>query len=307
MTPASPRASQHGQGAVELVAALPVLLLLVLSVLQFSLVFTAKTTLDQALFRGVRAATLNHGSLTSLRIGAAQALAALYPNGNAGAAGYAQALAQATVEVNLPTRLHLVVLNPTAAAMRAWEGPYDDQGQRVQEIPQTHLIDTTRAIKGGETLQAANLLSVQATWCQPLVVPLVNTVIAHLMGSLVSGWDASCYAQGGMPLIAQSTQLMQSTLYPGNVQAALGTGRGAQGGTGWDGQGSADNGGSLGGQPLGGGGSGGSAGTGGGSDAPPDHFCIGAGGVVQTCVGTATGAGSPTAAGNPGAASGSGA
>ena len=69
-----PARLQHGQGAVELFVALPVLLLLTLSVLQFSLVFTAKNTLDQALFRGVRAATLDHGSLSALRTGAAQAL-----------------------------------------------------------------------------------------------------------------------------------------------------------------------------------------------------------------------------------------
>lgn len=206
---------------MELVAALPVLLVLVLvlSVLQFSLVFTAKSTLDQALFRGVRAATLDHGSLSALRTGAAQALAALYPNGQAGAAGYAQALARAMGAVNDPVRLRLVVRNPTAAAIRAWDGPYDDQGQRVTEIPQAHLIDTTTGPRGGESLQAANLLSVQATWCQPLVVPFINAVIAHLMAPLASGWDAACYAQGGLPLLAQSTQLMQSTLYPQNIQA----------------------------------------------------------------------------------------
>ncbi|MBN8776988.1 TadE/TadG family type IV pilus assembly protein, partial [Thiomonas arsenitoxydans] len=296
--------------------ALPVLLLLTLSVLQFSLVFTAKNTLDQALFRGVRAATLDHGSLSALRSGAAQALAALYPNAQSGAAGDAQALAQAEAELALPNRFQVVVLNPTAAAIGAWDGPYDDQGRSVQEIPQAHLIDTATGPKGGETLQAANLLSVQGRWCQPLIVPFINTVIQQLMAPLASGWNAACYAQGGMPLIAQSTQLMQSSLYPANIQAALGAGQGAAGGAGAGGGGGGGGatGGGAGGPPTGGGtgggGSGGSTGgtgNGGGSDAPPDHFCIGAGGVVQTGAGTATGAGSPTAAGNPGAASGSGA
>ena len=204
----------RGQGAVELLVALPSLLLLVLSVLQFSLVFTAKSTLDQAMFRGVRAATLDHGSLSALRTGAAQALAALYPNGQSGAGGYALALAKAQAALALPSQFQVVVLNPTAAAMAAWDGPYLDQGQQVREIPQAHLIDTTLGSKGGETLQSANLLSVQGRWCQPLIVPFVNTVIAHLMAPLASGWDAACYAQGGIPLIAQSTQLMQSTLWP---------------------------------------------------------------------------------------------
>jgi Flp pilus assembly protein TadG len=170
---------QHGQGAVELLVALPALLLLTLSVLQFSLVFTARNTLDQALFRGVRAATLEHGSLSALRTGAAQALAALYPNAQTGAAGDAQSLAQAEAQVNLPSQFRLVVLNPTAAAISAWDGPYDDQGRRVTEIPQAHLIDTTTGPKGGETLQAANLLSVQGRWCQPLIVPFINTVITR--------------------------------------------------------------------------------------------------------------------------------
>ena len=287
----------RGQGAVELLVALPVLLLLVLSVLQFSLVFTAKSTLDQALFRGVRAATLDHGSLSALRTGAAQALAALYPNGQSGAGGYALALAKAQAALALPSQFQVVVLNPTAAAMAAWDGPYLDQGQQVREIPQAHLIDTTLGSKGGETLQAANLLSVQGRWCQPLIVPFVNTVIAHLMAPLASGWDAACYAQGGLPLIAQSTQLMQSTLWPQNIQSALGTGQGAQGGPGAGG-GAPGGGGGTGlgggtGRTTGGGSGGGGAGNSGGSDAPPDHFCVGSDGTVQAggTASSATGSG----------------
>ena len=281
---AARRPLQRGQGAVELLVALPVLLLLSLSVLQFSLVFSAKSTLDQALFRGVRAATLDHGSLSALRTGAAQALAALDPNAQTGAAAQAQALAQALVQVNQPTQLRLVVLNPTAAAIQAWDGPYDDQGQRRTEIPQAHLIDTPAGPRGGETLQAANLLSVQATWCQPLIVPFVNTVLTHLMALRATGWDAACIAQGGLPLIAQSTQLMQSTLMPRNIQASLGTGAGATGGAGAPpGPGGATGGGPGGGTSGGGSGGGASGeGSGGGSPAPPDHFCIGANGAVQT-------------------------
>ena len=288
----------RGQGAVELLVALPVLLLLVLSVLQFSLVFSAQSTFDQAMFRGVRSATLDHGSLSALRTGAAQALAALYPNGQSGAGGYALALAKAQAELALPNRFQVVVLNPTAAAMAAWDGPYLDQGRQVREIPQAHLIDTTLGSKGGETLQAANLLSVQGRWCQPLIVPLVSTVIAHLMAPLASGWEAACYAQGGMPLLAQSTQLMQSTLWPQNIQAALGTGTGAQGGPGAGGTGGGAPGGG-GGTGLGGGGTtgggsgGGEGGNSGGSDAPPDHFCVGSAGTVQTggAASSATGSG----------------
>ncbi len=123
---------------------------------------------------------------------------------------YAQSLAQAQAELALPNRFRVVVLNPTAAAIGAWDGPYDDQGRRVREIPQAHLIDTATGPKGGETLQAANLLSVQGRWCQPLIVPFINAVIAHLMAPLASGWDAACYAQGGLPLIAQSTQCRRS-------------------------------------------------------------------------------------------------
>lgn len=220
-------------------------------------------------------------------------LAALDANAQRGAAGYATALAQATAQVNDPAQFSLVVLNPTAAAIQAWEGPWPDQGNMVHEIPQAHLIDTTSGAKGGETLQAANLLSVQLHWCQPLVVPFINTVIAHLMAPLASGWDAACYAQGGLPLIAQSTQLMQSTLIPANIQAALGTGAGAAGGPGGSGGSGGPSGGGLGGQPVGGGGSGGGTGTGGstggtGSDAPP-HVCIGANGTVQVHTGAASG------------------
>ncbi len=216
---------EAGQGAVELWIALPVLLLLLGGALQFGLVFIAKNTVDYAAFRGVRAATLDHGSMQALKTGFAEGLAPLFPSGS-GMAGYDQALAKALLRVNNPLDLQIQVLNPTQAVLQnapsGWvENLIRENGQQVQEIPASRLIFASKQIRAGETLQAANLLKVRVNYCYPLWVPYVSEVIGKLMTgkyATTHAWEMSCYRSGGIPIAAVSTQLMQSSLYPQDVE-----------------------------------------------------------------------------------------
>lgn len=273
-------ARQRGQAMVEWFVAAPVLILLVGAVLQFSLIFTAKNTLNQAAFQAVRAATLAHGSMDALKRGFAEGLAPLLPNGQSGAAGYAESLARARVDVSNPLKMRLVVLNPTAAALKGWARPVDEQGTVITEVPNAGLAHEPAggALEGRQTLQAANLLSVQVHYCEPMQVPFVRQLLGAVMSRIDAGWNGACYAQDGMPLVLQSTQLMQSALYPSNIQAYLGTGAGAT--TVAGSTPASHQGGGLGGQPVGnggtyGGGSGGNGGSGGGGgNPPPHHICI---------------------------------
>ncbi len=94
-----------------------------------------------------------------------------------------------------------------------------ENGQTEREIPNSRLIFATDGqTHGGETLQAANLLKIRVTYCYPLWVPYVSEVIGKLMAHTQgSKWEHGCYAAGGIPIAAVSTQLMQSSLYPQKV------------------------------------------------------------------------------------------
>ena len=215
---------ESGQAAVEWVIALPVLLLLLGGGLQFALVFTAKNTLDYATFKAVRAATVDHGSISAFREGFARGIAPLFPSGS-GIKGYDAALAQATAAANDPNMLQIQVINPTPAVLQpssagGWvETVVRENGQSVQEIPNSRLIFARqRTIHAGETIQAANLLKIRAEYCYPLWVPYVSEVIGKLMANSGSQFDQQCYSSGGIPVAAVSTQLMQSSLYPQKVE-----------------------------------------------------------------------------------------
>ena len=213
---------QHGQGTIEWIIALPALLLLLGGILQIALVFTTQSTLDWAAFYGVREATLDHGSLRALRTGLAKGLMPLYPGGrNPGAAQTAQAYASASTAAMNPAQVNIQVLNPTPGVIQAWTTTVNKDGQNVSEIPNSRLIYAATGPRAGETLQAANLFKARIRYCYPLMVPFVNTAIKALMtGPFAppSAWDTACYQSGGIPIASTATELMQSALYPQELQ-----------------------------------------------------------------------------------------
>ena len=168
----------------------------------------------------MRAATLDHGSISAFRTGFAEGITPLFPSGS-GIQGYDQALIKATATVNNSADLQIKVLNPTSAVLAkgGWvETVLRENGQSVQEIPNSRLIyASTGTTHAGETLQAANLLKIRTTYCYPLWVPYISEVIGQLMAHSGSSWDQQCYQNNGIPIAAVSTQLMQSSLYPQDV------------------------------------------------------------------------------------------
>jgi uncharacterized protein (UPF0333 family) len=224
MLPHSRSRRESGQGAVEFLIALPVLLLLLGGAIQYGLVFTAKNTIDYAAFQATRAATLDHGSIRAFKTAFAAGLAPLFPSGK-GITGYDTAIGKALLRVNNPAKLHIQVLNPTSTVLQSvqdggWvEKVVRENGQTEREIPNSRLIFATDGqTHGGESLQAANLLKIRVTYCYPLWVPYVSEVIGKLMANTQgSKWEHGCYAAGGIPIAAVSTQLMQSSLYPQKV------------------------------------------------------------------------------------------
>ena len=79
-----------GASMVEFIIVLPILLLLCLGILQFGLLYQAKSTLDYAALQAARAGALNNGKSAAMRTGLARGLAPLYAR-TASLAGQQQA------------------------------------------------------------------------------------------------------------------------------------------------------------------------------------------------------------------------
>ena len=70
--------NQTAQAMVEFVIVLPVMLLLIMSIIQFALIYKAKMTLNYATFQTVRTGTLNHASMSAMKTAFSSNMAPLF-------------------------------------------------------------------------------------------------------------------------------------------------------------------------------------------------------------------------------------
>ncbi len=236
-----PRAYVHGQSMVEFIVILPTLLLLTLGIIQFAQIYIAKNTLDLAAFEGVRAGTLHNASAKWIDCGIAQGLMPLYGSSDTlntvktgwleaecqvgvGPTRYLAAYSNAFADVKPPPGLlggngksviDLQILNPTAAT-------FQDFGEiglsSKEEIPNDRLMWRSTDVKpaSGENIQDANLLMIRVQYCYPMDVLFIRQIVQGLAigaNKLINNqttFGTACYTSGGVPLVAQTTMLMQS-------------------------------------------------------------------------------------------------
>jgi len=188
--------AQKGQAMVEFVIILPVLLLLVLGILQFSLIYKAKITLNYATFEAARTGSLNNASLTSMQDAFARNMAPLYTNSysefsggrcsnnftlfgsNSTSIGPGNVIcAKRTVENQIDNGyVNITIINPGADSFL--DHGIDVDGDTV--IPNDNLMyrDATPSSSGSnQSLQDANLLKIHSGYCYQLLVPFVNRIL----------------------------------------------------------------------------------------------------------------------------------
>lgn len=194
-------ASQRGQSMSEFIVILPVLLLLILGAMQFGLLYQAKATLNLAAFGAARAGALNRGNMDAMKSGFANGLRPLFTYGTDHRAvidGFAAAKKE-TAEFAVIT-----VINPNQEALNYW----------THGIPNDNLIHSRDKTKGGLTIQDANLLKIQVTYCYPLKVAFINRTIVTLVGNGASGFEKKCFDQQRLPISAQGIVRMQTSYCP---------------------------------------------------------------------------------------------
>ena len=166
----------HGQSMVEFLIVLPSLLLIVLGILQFSLMYQARNLLNHATFIGARQGALSGGDMTSIKDGVASAMAPLFMRvsltSSPAMSDVVKARLISTIEIfNLNTAL-IEILNPTPDVF--------NKHNLNGAIPNDNLMYRSTASADGGSIQDANLLKIQVTYCFKLVVPFVNQLIYGL-------------------------------------------------------------------------------------------------------------------------------
>ncbi len=181
----------------EYLIILPVLLLLILGIVQFALIYQAKTTVNQAAFEAARAGAVNNARRSAIQAAFARGMAPLYTGrlgdgddpldvGDSLTRNRAVQRARDRVRDELPETVDdldsafvcIERINPTEAAFRDFASPATDN-----MIPSDHLLwrVATPGPASQLSIQDANLLKIRVTYCYPMIVPLVGRTISSLM------------------------------------------------------------------------------------------------------------------------------
>lgn len=188
---------RSGQALVEFLIIYPTLLLLILGGFQFALIYQAKSTLNYATFMAARQGALKNGKMTSIKDGLAGGMTPLFATTKDDYGDFFKARVIAAVEVFNPLTTKIDVLSPTADAYNAHKA----DSESGTEIPNDNLMYRPTTVKGGMSVQDANLLTIQVTYCTRLVVPIINRVIYSLYFGFV-GEDvlaAKYYSEADVP------------------------------------------------------------------------------------------------------------
>jgi len=168
---------QRGQSAAEFLIIFPVLIFLVFGIIQWALIYQARSTLNHAAFLAARAGALHHGSQGDMRSALAAGLTPLFAS-QASDTGYAQARARAESET-VPGLVTLQILNPTREAMNDFFSRNRLDNGPGKEIPNDTLMYRNPAPGGssGMSVQDANILHIRVTYCYRLIMPVVGRMI----------------------------------------------------------------------------------------------------------------------------------
>ena len=218
--------AQRGATLVEFVIAGPLVLFILLVLMQYALLFHARSQLNYATFEAARAGTVANARPVAIRAAFERAMTGYHGGGTTTAelaASRAKALAEAPftrIEILSPTRESFDDYHSAALAARL--------GVSGRVIPNTNLahldcpIDrpgcrsNPAANASGQTLQDANLLKLRITYGIPVQrqIPLAGPFMARALALLDPAdgdpFRAGLIADGRIPVVAHTVMRMQS-------------------------------------------------------------------------------------------------
>ncbi|MDP2197899.1 MAG: pilus assembly protein, partial [Sulfurimicrobium sp.] len=221
---------QHGSAMIEFTVVGPIIMLLGLAMLQYSLLFFAKNQINYAGFMAARAGSMSHAGESEIREAYAKALIPLYGGGQ-NSAELATAYGKAGTDVAGHARIEL--LNPTRESFDDWNDPYlqNTVGNGKRVIPnggQAYKNPDTIGAASGQSIQDANLLKLRITHGYEPKIPVIRTIYTRYLQWLDTGEDAYYSQQvnaGRIPIVGHVTVQMQSdAIEPGNPVSIPGPG-----------------------------------------------------------------------------------
>ena len=225
---------EHGATLVEFIIAAPLVLFILLVLMQYALLFHAKSQLNYATFEAARAGTVANARPAAIRAAFNRAMTG-YHGGGTTSAELAAAHAKALVEAPFA---RIEILSPTHESFDDYHSPAlaarMEAAGRV--IPNTHLahlhcpIDRPACHRdpasnaSGQTLQDANLLKLRISYGIPVIkqIPLAGPFMARALAVLDSddgdAFRSGLIADGRIPIVAHTVMRMQSpAIEAGNV------------------------------------------------------------------------------------------
>lgn len=189
---------QLGQSATEFLIMFPALIFLIFGVIQWGLIYQARSTMNHAVLLAGRAGAMNHGSKAEMRKALAAGLTPLFAS-DASMSGYTAARDKARTEISVANLATIAVVNPTPQAFADFGQVRLDGrgGASDREIPNDTLTYRNPAPgpTSGLSIQDANLLHLRVTYCYRLIVPVVGRMI-HVVSNALTPLAHSLQGHG---------------------------------------------------------------------------------------------------------------
>ena len=223
---------QRGAAMLEFAVVGPVIMLLGLAILQYSMLFFAKNQINYATFMAARAGSMSNASQSEIQQAYTKALIPLYGGGQ-NSTELAAAYAKAGADVAGHTRIEL--LNPTKESFDDWNDPglQSTIGHGKRVIPnggQSYKDPKAIGAASGQSIQDANLIKLRITQGYEPKIPLIRSIYTRYLQWLDTHTDAFNTAQinsGRIPVVSHVTLQMQSdAIEPGNPVSTPGPGNG---------------------------------------------------------------------------------
>ena len=224
------RQAQRGSAMVEFVVVGPLLTLIGLGILQYSMLFFAKNHLNHASFMAARAGSTGNANINTVKNAYIRALVPLY-GGGTNATELAEALAKATGDVT--GFVHIEMLNPTKESFDDWGNEpalmakYDTDGKRVIPNGGQAYKGQEKRTNSGQTIQDANLIKLRITHGYEPKVPIANGVFRAYLKAMDSGTNTAYTAlvqADRIPVVTHVTLHMQSDAIEGTPVSSPGGG-----------------------------------------------------------------------------------
>jgi hypothetical protein len=235
MTPAfRHRLTQTGATLVEFVVVVPTVLFLLMNLIQYGLLYHAKSQLNYAAFEAARAGTTNNADPAAIRTAFTRAMTGYYGGGTTTAelaASYAKAAADGAF-------VRIEILSPTTESFDDYASPElaAKLGTSSRVIPNSNLAfikcpvdvpgcnNDPKTNKSGQTLLDANLLKLRITYGIPerKQIPLAGKFMSWALGVLdpadpnsapksdADAFRGALVKAGRIPVVVHTVMRMQS-------------------------------------------------------------------------------------------------